>query len=100
MEIKKFEKIVFAKKDWETLPELFDRIGEQLKLLLNAGYIATVRYDEPNLGIVVIEFEHDEHHEPWGCANPMWITVEDADKILKLEEREKLYVDGATDSEV
>ena len=75
------EKITFAKKDKETKEELFQRVGTFLNMLLEEGYIAVVRYDEPGLGIVVIEFEHDEGLEYWGCNNPMWITSEEADEI-------------------
>ena len=49
MSSKRHETIVFSKKDRESKTELFERVGEQLRLLLDAGYIAVVRYDEPGL---------------------------------------------------
>ncbi len=78
--------IVFCKKNEETKEELFQRVSKQLELLLEAGYIAVVRYDEPGLGIIVIEFEHDERLEYWGCSQPMWVTPEEADKIICMRE--------------
>lgn len=74
--------IVFCKKDEETKEELFQRVGEQLRFLLEEGYLAVVRYDEPGLGIVVIEFEHDEHFGAWGCNQPIWVTLEEEEEVL------------------
>lgn len=82
----KLNEIVFLRKDDETKEELFQRVGEQLKLLLEAGYLAVVRYDEPGLGIVVIDFEHNDILDDWGCVQPMWVTPEEADKIVCMRE--------------
>lgn len=78
----KYQKIVFSKEEEETKEDFFDKIGEQLKLLLDAGYIAVVRYDEPGLGIVVIEYEHDDNLVHWGCSQPMWVTSEEMEEII------------------
>jgi hypothetical protein len=84
----KLNEIVFSRGKDETKEELFQRVGEQLKLLLEAGYLAVVRYDEPGLGIVAIDFEHDDTFESWGCVQPMWVTPEEAEEILDMRERE------------
>lgn len=84
--MKSYETVVFQKKDDETKEELFQRVGEQLRLLLEEGYLAVVRYDEPGLGIVVIEFEHDEHFEFWGCNQPVWITLEEEEGLARIRE--------------
>ena len=85
---KKFQQVVFCKKDEETKEELFNRVGEQLKLLLEAGYIAVVRYDEPALGIIVIEFEHNEYIEgAYGNAMPIWLSSEEQDTVIWDDER-------------
>ena len=84
----KLNEIVFSRGKDETKEELFQRVGEQLKLLLEAGYIAVVRYDEPGLGIIAISFEHDDTFESWGCVQPMWVTPEEAEEILDMRERE------------
>ncbi len=83
----KLNEIVFSRGKDETKEELFQRVGEQLKLLLEAGYIAVVRYDEPGLGIIAISFEHDDTIESWGCVQPMWVTPEEAEKIVDMRER-------------
>lgn len=76
------ETIIFKKKERETKEELFRRVGEQLRLLLEENYLAVVRYDEPGLGIVVIEFGHDEHLVNWGCSQPVWITPEEEEELI------------------
>lgn len=80
------QKIVFAKKDRETKEELFKKVGAQLQLLLDAGYYAVVRYDEPGLGIVVIEFEHNDFLEPWGSNIPMWVTSEEYEGVWRIRD--------------
>lgn len=77
------QQIVLKTKEEETNEEFFKRVGNQLQILLEEGYYAVVRYDEPGLGIVVIEFEHDEYLDYWGCNRPMWVTEEEAEKILR-----------------
>ena len=83
-----YEQIVFCKETYnDNADELFNVVAKQLRLLLDAGYIAVVRYDEPSFGIVVIEYEHDEHEEAWGCANPIWCTAEEEDIVLNSREK-------------
>lgn len=79
---KKHETIVFSLDNYENKDELFNTIAKQLQLLLDAGYLAVVRYDEPGLGIIVIEFEHNEYLEFWGVNKPMWVTPEEEDEIV------------------
>ena len=55
----KYSQIVFSKKKFTNEAEMFAEIGDQLQILLKQGYAVIVRYDEPGIGIVVIEFEHD-----------------------------------------
>ncbi len=78
----KYSQIVFDKERFTNEVEMFAEIGKQLQILLHQGYTAVVRYDEPSLGIAIIEFEHDEHFEPWGCSTPMWVTTEEAEEVL------------------
>ena len=76
-------KIVFQRKKCESTEEFFQTIGKQLQLLLENGYLAVVRYDEPGLRIVVIEFEHDDNIEPWGCKRPVWLTEEEEFSVVE-----------------
>jgi hypothetical protein len=47
----------------------------------------TVRYDEPGLGIVAIEFNPDQ--QEWGCKYPYWLSPEEEESIVLDDEREE-----------
>lgn len=82
--IKKFEQIVFNRDNYNSTEELFETVSKQLNILLNAGYLAVVRYDaaDPSLGVVCIDFEHDETADSWGVYNPYWLTENEMDMIV------------------
>lgn len=80
------QEIVFQKKDRETKEEFFQRIAEQIRLLLEEEYLVVVRYDEPGLEIVLIEFEHDNHFVDYGCSQPVWITSEEEERLFSMDE--------------
>lgn len=86
---KKCETIIFKRAEYETTEELFKRVGKQLELLLEEGYLAVVRYDEPGLGIVVIEFNHDDHFDPWGGYMPVWLNEEEEEEFCCLKYKEE-----------
>ena len=76
-----YETVVLARKDRETTEELFKRVGKMLEMLLHEGYTAKVRYDEPGLGVVVIEYAHDNNLEYWGGSNLVWLNEDETDLI-------------------
>lgn len=49
-----------------------DAIKKAVMVLLDNEYIMTVRYDEPGLGIVCIDFDHDD--EAMGTPYPYWLN--------------------------
>ena len=57
--------------------ELWNSVRDQLKLLLNSGYIATVRLDETN--IVVIDYNYDD--ESFGSPMPYWLYPEEEESL-------------------
>lgn len=78
--------IVFCKDKYETETDWELAIGNAVMMLLNADYIMTVRYDEKGLGIVVIEFEHDERS--YGGAYPYWLEPEEIEQVIFNNEKE------------
>lgn len=79
---RRHEQIVFCKDDYNgDKDKLFQVITTQVRILLDAGYLVIVRYDEPELGIVVVEFEHNEYLDPWGAAYPVWMTEDEEFKF-------------------
>ena len=78
--------IVFCKNKYETETDWELAISNAVMMLLNANYIMTVRYDEKGLGIVVIEFEHDDRY---GGAYPYWLEPEEIEQVIFNNEKEE-----------
>ena len=79
---KEYQEIVFSldRYSWKRTPEeankaMWEDITKLLNVLFTNDYIAVVYQDE--IGIVVVQFEHDERKDAWGCVNPYWMTEED-----------------------
>lgn len=51
----KVNEIVLTKK--EHGDNLFNVMGDLIRILVNSGYVCKVRADEPGLGIYVVEYE-------------------------------------------
>lgn len=87
---KRFQRIVLCVDDYDgDKDKLFNAVGKQLQILLDSHYITVVHYDEPSLGVIIIDFEHDETFDPWGCANPVWITEEENFYLDSIEDEEE-----------
>ena len=78
--------IVFCKDNYPSETDWELAIGNAVMILLEANYIMTVRYDEKGLGIVVIEFEHD--NQEYGGAYPYWLEPEEIEQVIFKDERE------------
>ena len=63
--------------DHDNENEFQNKLAEALMLLMGAGYICTVREDE--VGIIVINYERDDHS--YGSPYPYWLTPEQAESI-------------------
>lgn len=59
----------------EARAEMWKDISSFLQILTKTNHIAVVYDDDTD--IIVIEFEHNEHRDPMGYANPHWITEEE-----------------------
>lgn len=76
----KVNQIVICKEEYETEEDFENAIKDAVMVLLNNGYIMTVRYDEKALGIVAIEFEHA--NQEYGCAYPYWLLPNELDAVI------------------
>lgn len=72
----RYESIVFTKDCFGD--KLWEKVGEQLKLLTEAGYICVVRDDDVN--IIVIEFQHE--NRALGSAYPYWLYPEEEETVV------------------
>ena len=80
----KVNTIVICKEDYKTQEDFENAIKKAVMVLLENNYIITVRYDEPGLSIVCIDFEKDDTRI--GCSYPYWLTPEQWESIAFNEE--------------
>ena len=65
-----YSELVICKDNYNSQEEFENTIKQAIKLLLKANYICTVRYDEKEFGIVVIEFNPSD--PALGYPRPCW----------------------------
>lgn len=70
--MERVNEIVLTKKDHGD--NLFNVMGDLLKILVNSGYVCKVRADEPGLGIYVIEYASD--NPDFTTTKLVWIDIE------------------------
>lgn len=73
--------LVICRDNYESQEKFESAIKNAVMLLLDADYIMTVRYDEPSLGIVVINYEAAD--QSWGCPYPYWLSPEESDNVMR-----------------
>ena len=78
--------IAIVRDNYSTREEWEDAIKKMVIALLENRQIMTVRYDEPGLGIVDIEFNPDR--QEWGCHYPYWLSPEEEMSVVYDNERE------------
>ena len=76
----KVNRLVLCKDDYKDEIEFESEIKNAIMLLLNAGYIMTVNYDEKSLGIVIIEYNHSD--KDYGDRYPFWLLPEEEDSVV------------------
>ena len=77
--------IAICRDYYHTREEWENAIKEMVILLLENRQIMTVRYDEPGLGIVQIEFNPDRPE--WGCHYPYWLSQDEVLSVVYDDER-------------
>ena len=77
--------IAICKDNFSSREEWEDAIKKMIISLLDNRQIMTVCYDEPGLGIVVIEFNPDQ--QDWGCRYPYWLSPSEEESIIYDNER-------------
>lgn len=84
--MKDVNSIAICRDDYSTREEWEAAIGRMVMELLNNRQIMTVRYDEPGLGIVDIEFNPDK--QEWGAHYPYWLSLTEEESVIYDDERE------------
>ena len=84
--MKKVNEIAICRKDYPTREAWEDAIKKTVMCLLDTYQIMTVRYDEPGLGIVIIEFESDD--QSLGGYYPYWLLPEEIESVVYSDDEE------------
>jgi hypothetical protein len=71
--------ITICKDKFKTQEEFQNAIRDAIMVLLNNDYIMTVRYDEPGLGIVCIEYNYA--NQEYGTDYPYWLSPEEWESV-------------------
>ena len=77
--MKDVNRIVICKDNFSNQEEFENEIKKAIMLLLNNDYIMTVKYDDIELGIVVIDFNYAD--EGLGCHYPRWLSPEEYESV-------------------
>lgn len=80
----KVNELVLCRDRYNSQEEFEEAIKNAIMLLLDADYIAVVRYDEKSLGIVVIEYNYAE--QEYGDRYPCWLYPEEEESVVYKEE--------------
>lgn len=83
--------MVICKDDYKNEEEFKNAIRDAIMVILNNGYIAVIRYDERGLGIVTIEYQHD--NKEFGCSYPYFLTPDEYESVIWDDERENVLGD-------
>lgn len=72
--------ITICRDTYKTQEDFENAIKKAMMVLLDNNYIMTVRYDEPGLGIVCIDFECDD--PSIGCDYPYWLSPTEWESVI------------------
>lgn len=76
----KVNNIIICRNTYKSQDDFEDAIKKAIMVLLNNNYIMTIKYDEPGLGIVSIDYNSAD--ASYGDIYPYWLTAEQADSIM------------------
>lgn len=80
--------IAFVLEDYASREEFENEIKKAIMVLLDAGYIATVRYDDgKGAGIVCVDYNYEDRS--FGGHYPYWLSPEEYESVIWDNERDK-----------
>ena len=78
--------ITICRDTYKTQEDFENAIKKAVMVLLDNEYIMTVRYDEPGLGIVCIDYEHGD--QSYGGPYPYWLSPTEWERLVLDDEVE------------
>ena len=76
----KVNELVLCRQNYDSQEVFEDEIKKAVMVLLNANQIMTIRYDEPGLGIVAIEYKSAT--QSYGDYYPYWLLPEEIESVI------------------
>lgn len=89
---KRVNDIVICRDSFSSKDEFENAIKRAVMVLLENGYIMTIKYDEPGLGIVWIQY--DDADEAMGGYYPAWLLPDEYNSIVWEWEKEAIKSEG------
>ena len=83
---KDVNQIVVCQEGYDTKEDFENAIKDAVTVLLNNNYIMTVKWDDKGLGIVCINYNHDD--QSFGCDYPYWLSPYEIESVVLDEEME------------
>lgn len=85
----KVNRLVVSKRNYKTNEDFENAIKDAVMVLLKNSYTMVVRYDEPALGVVCIDYDYDAK---LGFGNPLpyFLTDEEAEELYWNREKEEV----------
>ena len=72
--------ITICRDTYKTQEDFENAIKKAIMVLLDNEYIMTVRYDEPGLGIVCIDYNHED--QSYGYHYPHWLSPTEWESVV------------------
>lgn len=83
----KTNEFVLKRENYKSYEEFERALGRIVLSLIESDYIMTVRYDEPGLGIVAIDYNYSDRE--FGNDYPYWLSEDEFYSVYTDEERER-----------
>ena len=83
----KTNEFVLKRENYKSYEEFERALGRIVLSLIESDYIMTVRYDEPGVGIVAIDYNCAD--KAFGYDYPYWLSEDEFYSVYTDEERER-----------
>lgn len=76
----KVNELVICKEDYKEYKDFKNAIKKAIMMLLDNNYIMTVKYDDKELGIVMIKYNYA--NAEYGDRLPYWLLPEEEESVV------------------
>ena len=74
--------IVFDRDTYSSEAEFENEIKKAVMMLLNAGYIVTVKYDANDKGMGIVRIDYNYAEQEYGAHYPHWLSPEEFESVI------------------